>query len=262
MPICITATSFICFYFFKLSRVAVIYQILPGYMLYAIYTLLLGVYMLILTRKTPLAASVISFLVFLISPPCLFYLLYGYSWKETVLPILRLGNLLMILLATMPWLWLAARKSIRKIREKQLSVFDSGQKLSFLLLEGIEGIDVFKPNYQTKVELLQTEIRLSEIGTGKYSTNLKSVLLPYSQITDADIVRLEDGKNIILHSKMLSTSSVHKTKAQYCLISYRSKDGESKQLRFKITLGFGDFNLFMQALKSRITTQPPTNYEL
>jgi|GEM_PF-3345664 len=149
-------------------------------------------------------------------------------------------------------------------RLKTLDSFNNNQEtLVFTLPNGIEGIDAFKPNYRTQIELFPTEIRLSEMGTGHYSANLKSVSLAYSQISDVDIIKLEESVSKTVPPQNQSASNVSSAMTPYCCISYRSKDGEEKQLRFKITLTFGgDIHLFIQALKSRITTQAPTNYEL
>ena len=134
--------------------------------------------------------------------------------------------------------------------------------LTFFLSRGVEGIDTFKPNYRTLIELQDDEIRFSECKKGAYANNLNSASLQYSQITNVAVVDMSENYFGRTNLKVPSSEIIHTRTYTYCLITYRNKDGEERQLRFRRYLFDGNFDTFLKALQSRIAPPTPTDINL
>ena len=134
--------------------------------------------------------------------------------------------------------------------------------LVFISKRGVEGIETFKPNYRTLIELKDDEIRFSECKTGAYANNLNSASLRYSQITNVAVVDMSENYFGRTNLKVPSSEIIHTRTYTYCLIVYRNKDGEERQLRFLRYSFDGNFDTFLKTLQSRIAPPTPTDINL
>ncbi len=232
----------ISLYIFSKSRLGVMLAD-KGFILNGLTIVILAIFPFFLRRDRRIREFIASALIPIIAFPCLYDFIYWYGTRYNLEPVLFYGNIVIIGLTLFPFAILNAKRQIQQMRENKLKAFiDNKKTLNFILPSGIEGVDDFKHNVNVQVELLANEIKFHELGFGKHSDNHKSVSLLYSQIIDADIaVVRERGYK---YSEQLIT---------YCTITYLNKYGDKKEIRFKSYPFFGNFNLFMDALKSQIT---------
>ena len=160
-----------------------------------------------------------------------------------------------------------SRKAKRQLKwqkkaDLMAAFYDKKASLSFIAKIGVEGIEAFKPNYRTRIELQDDEIRFSECEYGAYANNLNSASLQYSQITNVAVVWMSRNFFGQKDANVHSSETIKTGSFPYCLITYINKDGEQKYLRFRKDFFSGDFDTFLKALQSRIAPPTPTDINL
>jgi len=160
-----------------------------------------------------------------------------------------------------------SRRAKRQLKwQKQADLIatfhDKKAILSFVAKRGIEGIETFKPNYRTRIELQDDEIRFTECDNGAYANNLNSASLQYSQITNVAVVEMSENYLGRTNFNVPSSETIQTGRYLYCLITYLNKDGEEKNLRFLRYSFGGNFDTFLKALQSRIAPPTPTDINL
>jgi len=157
-----------------------------------------------------------------------------------------------------------SKRKLKRQKMADLAAAFHAQKtsLSFVAKRGVEGIETFKPNYRTNIELQNDEIRFTENETGPHANNLNSASLLYSQITNVALVEMSENYFGRTNSNGASSEMLQTRTFLYCLITYLDKNGEKKNLRFTRFNFGGNFDLFMQAIQSRIAPPIPTDINL